>query len=177
VSADLPAVISATARWLVHAYPPAEGALNTALGEVQAQQAATVAAWLRYPTAMDASLLTLVGPGGSAALDWVTGVDFPSAEEDAGADDAWRSWVDEVIASWAACLLADRALAADAAAAVASCEHLAGLPCDFGRLTDPDERDRAATVLLRHPDLHAPVARLHAAELRHQLAAGSAEAA
>lgn len=42
------------------------------------------------------------------------------------------------------------ALAPDAVSAVTGCEHLAGLPCDFRRLTDPDDGDlRVAALLLR----------------------------
>ena len=62
---NLSTVIQATAQWLVRAYPAPEGALHGALAEVQARQAATVAAWLRYPTKMDADLVSMVGPGGS----------------------------------------------------------------------------------------------------------------
>ena len=54
---------------------------------------------------MDAGLVELAGPGGSARLDGLTG-SGPVREED-----AWRTWVDEVVASWAACLLCDPALA------------------------------------------------------------------
>lgn len=45
--------------------PPATGPLNQALAEAQAGHAATIAAALRYPTALDAELLDLLGPGGS----------------------------------------------------------------------------------------------------------------
>lgn len=174
MSVDLSAVITATAQWLLQAYPPAEGAFSTALAAAQARQAATVAAWLRYPTALDASLLNLVGPGGSARLDWLTGVETAGLSEDEG---AWRSWVDEVVASWAACLLADSDLAASAVAAVCRSEHLTGVVCDFRRLTDPDADDRRAAVLLRHPDLLAPVADLHGPHLIERLDGDPAEAA
>jgi hypothetical protein len=169
VSIDLASVIAATAEWLVRAYPTPGGALTATLAEVQARQAVTVAAWLRYPTSMDAGLLLVVGPGGSARLDWLAGAESPDTPE------PWRTWVDEVVASWAACLLSDSGLAAAAVAALAGGEHTAGLHCDFRRLTRPDERDRGAAALLRHPDLLAPVAELHRAELLARL--GPAEAA
>jgi hypothetical protein len=151
----------------MRAYPAPGGALGAALAQTQVRQAATVAAWLRYPSELDAELLTLLGPGGSARLDWVAG------GEEAGADrgEAWLSWVDEVVASWAACLLADPALAADAVAAVDGCPHMSGPACEFRRLTEPDDRDRQAAVLVRHPDLVAPVADLHRGELLASLAA------
>src|SRR5262245_57211836 len=103
-SAELPAVVAATTRWLMRAYPAQGGALGVALAQIQVRQAATVAAWLRYPTELDAELLTLVGPGGSAGLDRIVGGE-PAAAAEGG--EAWLSWVDEVVASWAACLLAD----------------------------------------------------------------------
>lgn len=174
MSTDLTPVIAATARWLLHAYPATGGAFSATLAEAQARQAATVAAFLRYPTELDASLLDVVGPGGSGRLDWVTGLD---TTDDLDGEDAWRCWVDEVVASWAACLLADSDLAATAAAAVGGSPHLAGLRCDFRRLTQPGEHDSQAAVLLRHPDLLAPVADLHATELQERLSTGSAEAA
>jgi hypothetical protein len=173
---ELGAVISATTRWLMRAYPAPGGALGVALAQAQVRQAATVAAWLRYPTELDAELLTLLGPGGSARLDWIVG-----GERADGGDaswlasqvplDAWRSWVDEVVASWAACLLTDRALAAQAVAAVDGCPHMSGPAREFRRLTEPDDRDRRAAVLVRHPDLVAPVADLHRGELVASLAA------
>lgn len=174
MSVDLSAVITATAQWLLRTYPPAGDPFSTALAEGQARQAATVAAWLRYPTALDASLVNFVGPGGSARLDWLAGTDTAGAAED---EVAWRSWVDEVVASWAACLLADPGVAASAVAALAGSEHLSGLVCDFRRLTDPDSYDRRATPLLRHPDLLAPVADLHREELAQRLDGYPAEAA
>ncbi|NIH83184.1 hypothetical protein [Amycolatopsis granulosa] len=170
--ADLSSVIAATAQWLLRAYPPERGALSGALAEAQCRQAATVAAWLRYPTALDAGLLDVTGPGGSGRLDWVTGVHAVPGE-DAG----WRTWVDEVVASWAACLLADRGLAVAAIATVTGSVHTAGLAPDFRRLTDPDRRDRQAAVLLRHPDLLSPVADLHRADLLTRLGSGTAQAA
>ncbi|BDM68741.1 hypothetical protein HEK616_22280 [Streptomyces nigrescens] len=165
LSADISPVIAATAQWLLRSYPVTGGAFDTALAQAQARQAVTVAAWLRYPTAADAALVALVGPGGAARLDWLTGADAsgPDAPEE-----AWRSWVDEVVASWAACLLTAPGLAEDAVAALADGEHVTEVSPDFRRLTHPDERDRRAAALLRHPDLLAPVADLHRAALvRH----------
>jgi hypothetical protein len=169
VPADLSPLIAATAQWLTYAYPSGGGALDSALTEVQARQAVTVAAWLRYPTPMDAGLVVVAGPGGSARLDWITG-----AKADAY---AWRTWVDEVVASWAACLLTDPALASTAVSALAGCRHTAGSPVEFRRLVAPDERDLRAAALLRHPDLLAPVAALHHAALIDRLEQGSASAA
>ncbi|MFI9155289.1 hypothetical protein [Streptomyces sp. NPDC053367] len=163
--ADFSSLIAATARWLACAYPPGGGALATALCEAQARQAVTVAAWLRYPTPMDAALVSLAGPGGSARLDWITGADSGEA---AGAD-GWRTWVDEVVASWAACLLTDPGLAARGVAAVTEGEHAPVIPLGFRRLTDPDTHDQRAAALLRHPDLLAPVATLHRADLLERL--------
>ncbi|WAL68405.1 hypothetical protein ORV05_11740 [Amycolatopsis cynarae] len=179
--ADFSAVIAATAQWLLRAYPPAGGVFDAALAEAQARQAATVAAWLRYPTTLDSSLLGMLGPGGSARLDWVTGVDtgMDTGMDTAATEEetAWRTWVDEVVASWAATLLADGELAAAAVAAVAGSEHADGLAFDFRRLTHPDDRDRQAAALLRHPDLLAPVAELHRDQLDARLGRHSAEAA
>nr|BFD81024.1 hypothetical protein StreXyl84_04250 [Streptomyces sp. Xyl84] len=169
---DLSPLIAATAQWLTAAYPASGGALASALCEVQARQAVALAAWLRYPTPMDAALVGMAGPGGSARLDWVAGADG------AGAGDpdtyAWRTWVDEVVASWAACLLTDPALAGRAVAALAE-DALTGdgraahTPVEFRRLLTPDERDSSAAALLRHPDLLAPVAALHRAQLLERL--------
>ncbi|GGW97480.1 hypothetical protein GCM10010297_18540 [Streptomyces malachitofuscus] len=153
---DLSPVIAATAQWLTRSFPAPGGALAAALCEAQARQAVTVAARLRYPTAMDAALVALAGPGGSARLDRVTGADM---DEDTGGH-AWRTWVDEVVASWAACLLADPALASVAVSTLDG--DAAG---EFRRLLAPDEIDRRATALLRHPDLLSPVAGLHQASL------------
>jgi hypothetical protein len=162
VSADLTWVIAATTQWLMRAYPAAEGALATTLAEVQARQAVTVAAWLRYPTALDAGLLDMLGPGGSDRLDRLVSA--------APADgQPWRTWVDEVLASWAGCLLASPPLARAAVAALSGAEHAAGLHCDFRRLTRPDDRDHRAAPLLRHPDLLAPVADLYRADLLARL--------
>ncbi|MFF8846415.1 hypothetical protein ACF08N_27475 [Streptomyces sp. NPDC015127] len=176
MSAALSPLIAATAQWLTRAYPSGSGAMDTALAEMQARQAVTVAAWLRYPTAMDAALVTVAGPGGSARLDWITGADGTATA--AGlADDAWRTWVDEVVASWAACLLSTPRLAAAAVTALAAGEHANGSPVEFRRLVAPDERDRRAAALLRHPDLLGPVAELHRAQLLDRLEPRSASAA
>ncbi|GAP47355.1 hypothetical protein [Streptomyces azureus] len=162
MQADLSPVIAATAQWLTRAFPASGGALASALCEVQARQAVTVAAWLRYPTAMDAALVDVAGPGGSARLDWVTGADASLGD---GVDvHAWRTW-DEVVASWAASLLTDPELAALAVAALAEGTHSAGAPAEFRRLVAPDDSDQRAAALLRHPDLLAPVAELHHSQL------------
>ncbi|MET9323533.1 hypothetical protein ABZX75_25580 [Streptomyces sp. NPDC003038] len=169
MSADssLSSLIAATAQWLTHAYPSAGGALQRGLAEAQARQAVTVAAWLRYPTELDAQLVSLSGPGGSARLDWITG------SEAEGSDDPhlhpWRSWVDEVVASWAACLLGTPALVTAALTALPKTERATGEPVDFRRLTHPNENDWQAAALLRHPDLLAPVADLHHEQLRELL--------
>lgn len=169
VQADLSPVIAATSQWLTRAYPAPGGALASALCEVQARQAVMVAAWLRYPTPMDAALMDMAGPGGSGRLDWITGADAAgTGDPDA---DAWRTWVDEVVASWAACLLTDPELAALAVAALVEGGHAAGTPAEFRRLVAPDERDHRAAALLRHPDLLAPVADLHRGPLLDRLKA------
>ena len=168
--ADLSPLIAATTQWLTRAFPAGGGALDGALAEAQARQAVTVAAWLRYPTPMDAALVGVAGPGGTAGLDWITGFD-----EDLTPDEyAWRTWVDEVVASWAACLLADADLAHAAVAALIDSPHSTGSPAAFRRLLTPDELDRRAAALLRHPDLLAPVATLHHAGLLHTLGPGQA---
>ncbi|MGG7575939.1 hypothetical protein [Streptomyces sirii] len=165
MSADISPVIASTVQWLLRSYPVTGGVLDAALAEAQARQAATVAAWLRYPTAADAAVVALVGPGGSARLDWITGADTSGSD---AAEEPWRSWVDEVVASWAACLLTTPELAEEAVIALARGEHAAGMSLDFRRLTRPDDSDRRATALLRHPDLLGPVADLHrAALIRH----------
>ncbi|MFF8259072.1 hypothetical protein [Streptomyces virginiae] len=151
MSADLTPVIAAGTRWLLTAFPPAPGAYSRALAEAQARQAVTLAAALRYPTPLDAQLLHLLGPGGSARLDWLTG-----ADHGADADADWRTWVDETAVSWAACFLASPALAVDA-------HHLVD-PSQAGdvlRLTRPGDHENDAAPLLRHPDLLEPVAALH----------------
>lgn len=177
---DLSPLIAATAQWLTRAYPSDGGAMDCALSEVQARQAVTVAAWLRYPTPMDAALVAVAGPGGSARLDWITGAD---ADPDTGGvgggneamdGHAWRTWVDEVVASWAACLLSAPGLAGAAVTALAECQDLDGSPVEFRRLVTPDERDRRAAALLRHPDLLAPIAELHHAQLLDRLEPGPA---
>ncbi|RST03721.1 hypothetical protein [Streptomyces sp. WAC05950] len=151
MSSDLTPVIAAGTRWLLTAFPPAPGAFSQALAEAQARQAVTVAATLRYPTPFDAQLLHLLGPGGSARLDWLTGADH-GGDADAG----WRTWVDETVVSWAACLLASPALAMDA-------RHLVdrGQAGEITRLTRPGDHEHDAAPLLRHPDLLEPVAALH----------------
>ncbi|MEU6671387.1 hypothetical protein [Streptomyces sp. NPDC046727] len=172
---DLSPLIAATARWLTAAYPPCGGALASALCEAQARQAVTVAAWLRYPTEIDAGLVTVAGPGGAARLDWITGAE-PSADHPAE-EWAWRTWVDEVVASWAAALLTDAELAGLAVAALADGEHTVAAPVEFRRLLTPDDGDRRAAALLRHPDLLAPVAELHLDQLIDRLSPGSSLAA
>lgn len=171
---DLSPVIAATAQWLTRAYPPDGGTLASALAQVQARQAAKVATWLRYPTSVDAGLLLMLGPGGAARLDWLAGAETVDRSD---AETAWRTWVDEVVASWAACLLADPALASTAVAALPGCEHVSGLHCDFRRLTTPEDADPYATALLRHPDLLAPVADLHRPALLELLSTGTVDAA
>ncbi|MER7111480.1 hypothetical protein [Streptomyces sp. NPDC000229] len=170
---SLSPLIAATAQWLTRAYPPGGGALDRALAEAQARQAVTVAAWLRYPTAMDAALVAVAGPGGSGRLDGVTGADAAETDGDEDAE-AWRTWVDEVVASWAASLLSEPELAAAATEALAGSAHTAGAPVQFRRLVDPDEHDRRAATLLRHPDLLAPIAELHRDQLVARLAPGPA---
>ncbi|TDC06606.1 hypothetical protein E1265_34650 [Streptomyces sp. 8K308] len=163
MSSVLSPVIAATTRWLVGAYPADGGELAALLARAQARQAVTVAAWLRYPTTTDAALLILTGPGGSADLDRRVGA-RPSAA-------AWRGWVDEVVAGWAASLLTEPALAREATAAVVGCEHAGGLVIDFPRLTEPDGLDRRAAALLRHPDLLHPVAAPYRIALSERLTA------
>ncbi|MFI9025494.1 hypothetical protein [Streptomyces sp. NPDC053560] len=172
--ADLSPVIAATAQWLTRAYPSGGGPLTSALAEAQARQAVTVAAWLRYPTPMDIALVSVTGPGGSARLDWLAGTEAPGPY---GVDDAWRTWVDEVVASWAVCLLSTPELAAAAVTSLADSWHLNGAPVEFRRLTEPDDNDRRAAFLLRHPDLHAPVADLHRRQLLDLLGQGSGQEA
>ncbi|MEU6944764.1 hypothetical protein ABZ957_05875 [Streptomyces sp. NPDC046316] len=155
MSADLTPVIAAGSRWLLTAFPPSSGAFSQALAEAQARQAVTLAAALRYPTPLDAELLHLLGPGGSARLDRLTG-----ADQGDDADAGWRTWVDETVVSWAACLLASPALAFDAHRLV---DH--GQAGAFARLTRPGDHEQDAAPLLRHPDLLEPVAALHRAPL------------
>ena len=181
--AALSPLIAASTHWLARAYPAAQsGRLAITLAELQARQAVTVAAYLRYPTRMDAELVAIAGPGGSALLDWRAG----SEPDDEWSDhEGWRTWVDEVVVSWAACLLADPLLARRAvtsAAAVAPPIDDRPRPrrpdelTEFRRLTQPDARDRAAAVLLRHPDLVEPVAAMHRADLLYLLDAESVAA-
>ncbi|MFG3496933.1 hypothetical protein [Streptomyces sp. NPDC047928] len=182
---DLSPLIAATTRWLTHAYPAGGGAIDRALAEAQARQAVTVAAWLRYPTDLDAALVAVTGAGGSHRLDWITGADGHGTDEDgadgadghgtagdrgAGDGNAWRTWVDETVASWAAALLGSPSLAAGAVAAVVPAAAAGGAPVGFPRLVSPGERDLRAAALLRHPDLLAPIADLHRAELLDRLA-------
>lgn len=164
MSTSLEHVIAATAEWLVSAFPPTGGPHAAALARQQARQAVTVAAWLRYPTKTDAALLDLLAPSGSWWLD-----DIPADVE----AEPWRTWVDDVVASWAAALLTDRDLAVRACEAIAGSEHTGGLPTQFRRLTHPDHIDSAAAALLRHPDLLAPLADRHRAALQGTLAAAS----
>ncbi|MEV7629606.1 hypothetical protein [Actinoplanes sp. NPDC089786] len=174
-SSDLSPVIAASAHWLARAYPPAasDGPAH-ARAEHQARQAATVAAWLRYPTVIDAALVAIAGPGGSALLDWRAGSE---PEDDFAADEGWRTWVDEVVVSWAACLLADPMLARRAVdAVVAAMPVPEGRPRpharrggEFRKLISPDDKDREATVLMRHPDLLEPVADMHRDDLYYLL--------
>ena len=180
-SAELSPVIAASTHWLARAYPPPSGdVVAHTLAELQARQAVTVAAWLRYPTEMDAALVAIAGPGGSAVLDWRAGSE---PDDELAEDEGWRTWVDEVVVSWAACLLADPALARRGVDAVVAAlppgadadprprphRRRGGLPSEFRRLTAPDERDRAASVLLRHPDLLDPIATLHRDDLYYLL--------
>ncbi|RKE23487.1 hypothetical protein [Streptomyces sp. TLI_171] len=165
---DLTPVIAASARWLLAAYPPPTGALNAALAAAQARQAAELAAQLRYPTAVDVELLHLLGPGGSDGLDLLTG-------HDSGAEDsAWRTWVDETVVSWAACLLADPALAARAHQQSAGRSDTR--PDGLRRLTHPGAHESEAAVLLRHPDLLESVAARHRSALAELLGTATAPA-
>jgi hypothetical protein len=181
-------VIAASTHWLSRAYPAgATDSIAHTLAELQARQAVTVAAWLRYPTAIDAALVAIAGPGGSAVLDWRAGSE-PDDEE--AEDEGWRTWVDEVVVSWAACLLADPELARRGVDAVAAAvppaadvrprpypRRAAGLTEEFRRLLDPDQRDRDASVLLRHPDLLEPVAEMHRDTLHYLLGVPAESAA
>jgi hypothetical protein len=51
-----------------------------------------------------------------------------------------------------------------------------GLPNEFRRLIDPDERDLEAAVLLRHPDLLESIASMHRDDLYYLLGVESREA-
>ncbi|PBC69996.1 hypothetical protein BX265_7378 [Streptomyces sp. TLI_235] len=166
---DLTPVVAACTRWLLTAYPSPPGAFARATAEAQAQQAATVAAALRHPTVLDAELLHLLGPGGGDRLDHLTGT-APDECDSADVEQAeWRTWVDETVVSWAACLLADPTLAARAHQALAATDHT-GIVGDPRRLTLPAQRDTDAAPLLRHPDLLEPVAALHRPRLLALLA-------
>lgn len=149
-------VIAASTQWLIAAFPSTGGVHADTLARQQARQAVTVAAWLRFPTKLDAALLEIVAPSGSWWLDAIP-VDVDV--------EPWRTWVDETVICWAAALLADRALAERACEAVARSEHTGGLPMQFRRLTHPDHLDAAAAALLRHPDLLAALATRHRGEL------------
>ncbi|GGN82112.1 hypothetical protein GCM10010112_59290 [Actinoplanes lobatus] len=180
-STALSPVIAASTHWLARAYPGGESnTVSHTLAELQARQAVTVAAWLRYPTEIDAALVAIAGPGGSAILDWKAG----SEPDDEFADgEGWRTWVDEVVVSWAACLLADPLLARRGVDAVIAAvpapdprprpagRRAAGMPTEFRRLLQPDTRDREAAALLRHPDLLEPIATLHRDTLLYLLGA------
>jgi hypothetical protein len=152
MSQRLVPLIGACATWLDHAFGPGTSPLLAALAQVQTRQAVTVAAWLRYPTELDAALVELTGSG--ACRD-------PA--------EPWRSWVDETIVSWAACLLTDGDLARRAVSAAMHTEHAEGLSVCFRSLLDPDERERRAGALLRHPDLIGPIANLHRTGLLSRL--------
>ncbi|MEV4352015.1 hypothetical protein AB0J83_46775 [Actinoplanes sp. NPDC049596] len=180
-SVELSPVIAASTHWLARAYPAGSpDTIAHTLSELQARQATTVAAWLRYPTEVDAALVAIAGPGGSAVLDWRVGSE---PEDEEAEEEGWRTWVDEVVVSWAACLLADPALARRAVDAVAAAVPLAddrplpfprragGTPNEFRRLLEPDQRDRDAAVLLRHPDLLEPIAEMHRDTLLYLLGA------
>jgi hypothetical protein len=191
-SVELSPVIAASTHWLSRAYPAGSpDTIAHTLSELQARQAITVAAWLRYPTEVDAALVAIAGPGGSALLDWRAGSE---PDDEQAESEGWRTWVDEIVVSWAACLLADPMLARRAVDAVAAVVPLTddrprpyprhagagaggGLPHEFRRLLSPDERDRAAAVLLRHPDLLEPVAELHRDTLHYLLNVQSADMA
>lgn len=165
---DLTPVIAASTRWLLAAYPAPGGALSRALAEAQARQAVTLAATLRYPTDLDVQLLHLLAPSGSHRLDRLTGCE-PQPD-----DTPWRTWTDENVVSWAACLLADPALADRAARqARAVGEHHAA--DGLYRLTRPGELDTEATPLLRHPDLLENIAGLHRPQLMELLSLDSAD--
>lgn len=159
---DLSPVIAAATRWLLTAFPATTGALNYALAEAQARQATTIAATLRYPTTLDVEMLKLLGPGGSGRLDALTGADqYQLAEE----EQAWRTWVDETVVSWAANLLADTDLVTRAQAALSATEHGADVAGDARRLAIPTPRDHDAAPLLRHPDLLEPIGDVHRSSL------------
>jgi hypothetical protein len=165
MSVDLTPVITATTHWLVRTYPAAAGPLSTALAESQARQAVMLAAWLRYPTSLDVELLDMSGPGGTARLDGLLGTEALAGDEADRVEEPWRSWVDEVLASWAVSLLAVPELARTAAERAVLSDHACAAPTEFRRLVEPDENDLTAASLLRHPDLTSEVAELHRTEL------------
>jgi len=154
------AVAAASAQWLLAAFPSSPDPFAAMRAQWQAREATSLAARLRYPNETDDVLLELCGPGGSHRLDWLFDA-TPVADGDQV--DPWRTWVDEVVVSWAAALLGDPALAT--AAAVAT-----GDPLD-GPLLAPSAGDLAAATLLRHPALLAPVADLHRGTLLATLSA------
>ncbi|MFF4691734.1 hypothetical protein [Streptomyces sp. NPDC001307] len=82
-----------------------------------------------------------------------------------------------VVAGWAAGLLTDPGLAGLAVAALGEGEGGAGSSAEFRRLLAPDDGDRRAAALLRHPDLLAPVAELHLDQLLDRLGPGRTLAA
>ena len=153
-------IVAASAQWLLTAFPPTAGPFATVSATWQAREAVAVAARLRYPTDADDALLELCGPGGCERLNWSAGSGLGAGSVE---DAPWRTWVDEVVVSWAAALLGDPVLATTAAQA-------AGEPLD-GPLLTPSASDLAAAALLRHPDLLAVVADLHRTELLRALAA------
>ena len=57
-------------------------------------------------------------------------------------------------------------------AALAGGSHSTGTRAEFRRLVAPDDSDRNAAALLRHPDLLAPVAGLHQDQLLDRLNPG-----
>ncbi|WP_042388492.1 hypothetical protein [Streptacidiphilus melanogenes] len=133
----LQSVIAAVAGRLLRDFPAPPGALNQALAQLQAEQAAAVAARLRLPTALDLALLALTGP--------------PGPEDE--------PWLDDTVLGWAAALLADPDLARRATLA-------AGLsPAAYRRLTQPGPHEQAAAALLRHPDLLDTTALAHRDDL------------
>lgn len=163
VSQYLAPVIAASAEWLHRVYTANASPLLSTRAQIQARQAATVAAWLRYPTTIDAALVWLAGPGGADRLDALVAPLDPPASP-------WRTWVDEVVVSWAGCLLTDAETARAAVDAAAKTEHAGGLTLDFRPLLYPDRVDARAACLLRHPDLLQPVVALYRAELSERLA-------
>ncbi|MBT2414898.1 hypothetical protein J7I94_30905, partial [Streptomyces sp. ISL-12] len=72
---------------------------------------------------------------------------------------------------------ADPSVAGFADHRAVTAEPSMAVPAEYRRLLAPDAADRRAAALLRHPDLLAPVADLHRAQLLARLDAGSARAA